>query len=214
MPTARSEQTRVEDCVQWALGRIQGQVFRPGMRLPSVRALARERGVSPFTVVEAYERLVASGYLQARPGSGFYVRPRGDEARPSPGDQRPGIDLGWLLHHMLSGDSDQGPGLGVLPAAWLDGAQLGTAVRALGRQGVGQWLRAGEPRGFEPLRSVLQQRLAGLDVVAHPDQIVLTTGITHALDLVLRTVVAPKLAEVYPQFAKTVFGVEMAVRAS
>jgi len=64
----RSGQTRVEDCVQWVKKRIHGEVFRPRMRLPSVRALARERGVSPFTVVEAYGQLVASGYLEARRG--------------------------------------------------------------------------------------------------------------------------------------------------
>ena len=68
-----SSQTLVEDCVQWVTNRIHGQVFRPGMRVPSIRVLAREKGVSPFTVVEAYDRLVASGCLQARKGSGFYV---------------------------------------------------------------------------------------------------------------------------------------------
>ncbi|MEO7205454.1 MAG: VOC family protein [Steroidobacteraceae bacterium] len=31
------------------------------------------------------------------------------------------IDLSWLLHHMLSGYGARGPGLGVLPAEWLNG---------------------------------------------------------------------------------------------
>lgn len=186
----RTEQTLVEACVQWARIRIDGQVFRPGMRLPSIRALARQRRVSPFTVVEAYDRLVASGYLEARRGSGFYVRRRAGTRLPAR-DQRSAIDLRWLMHHMLDSGSARGPGLGVLPASWLDGVQVGAALRSLGRQGTGRWLDSGKPQGFEPLRALLQQRLAQLDVLAYPDQIVLTTGVTQALDLVLRTLVSP-----------------------
>jgi len=186
-----SQQTRVEECVQWVMHRIDGQVFRPGTRLPSIRALSQQKSVSTFTVVEAYERLVASGYLEARKGSGFYVRGRPGLPRLSAANpQRTHIDLSWLMHNMLADSATPGPGLGVLPASWLDGAQLGAALRSLGREGVSGWLASGKPRGFEPLRSVLQQRLAELDIVAHPEQIVLTTGITHALDLVLRTLVS------------------------
>jgi DNA-binding transcriptional MocR family regulator len=192
MPIGRrdSPQTLVEDCVQWAQNRIHGQVFRPGMRLPSIRALARERGISPFTVVEAYERLVASGYLVSRKGSGFYVRERKTGSQPPTGHPRARIDLNWLMRNMLADSAARGPGLGVLPASWLDGVQLGAALRSIGRQSAGTWLESGKPLGFEPLRSVLQQRLAARDILARPAQIVLTTGITHALDLVLRTLVS------------------------
>ncbi|WP_163778927.1 GntR family transcriptional regulator, partial [Proteus mirabilis] len=41
--------------------------------LPSIRRLAGQMGVSPSTVVEAYDRLAAEGLIRARPGSGFYV---------------------------------------------------------------------------------------------------------------------------------------------
>jgi len=191
MPAAArdSPQTLVEDCVQWAQNRIHGQVFRPGMRLPSIRTLARQRGISPFTVVEAYERLVASGYLVSRKGSGFYVRERKAGSQPSAGHQRARIDLNWLMRNMLADSAARGPGLGVLPASWLDGVQLGAALRSLGRQSAGSWLESGRPLGFEPLRSLLQQRLAARDILARPTQILLTTGLTHALDLVLRTLV-------------------------
>lgn len=182
--------TLVEACIQWVTTRIHGQVFRAGTRLPSIRALAQQRGVSPFTVAEAYERLVASGMLEARKGSGFYVRPRTIEPHRATPHRHDDIDLGWLMHHMLeSGGGARGPGLGVLPAAWLDGAQLGAALRALGRQG--RWLDSGRPHGFAPLRTLLQRRLAELDVIARAEQIVLTTGITHALNLVLRVLVRP-----------------------
>jgi DNA-binding transcriptional MocR family regulator len=187
----QTEQTLVEQCVQWVTSRIHEQVFRPGMRVPSIRTLARGRGVSPFTIVEAYERLVASGYLEPRKGSGFYVRRRAAEVPASLREVRPTIDLTWLMSHMLQRGQPQGPGLGVLPSAWLDGARIADAVRALGRQGVERWLESGSAYGYEPLRAVLQERLARLDIVVRPEQIVLTTGITHALNLVLRNLIVP-----------------------
>ena len=189
MSARGSGQGRVEACVAWVSQRIEGQVFRPGDRLPSLRALAKAQGVSPFTAVEAYDRLVAMGLIESRPGSGFYVRAAPRASRPMAEPSR--IDLDWLMRHMLDSGRARGPGLGVLPRAWLDGAQLGAAVRGLGREGPDRWLASGVAHGFAPLREVLQQRLAGLGVIAGPDQIVLTTGITHGLDLVLRRLVNP-----------------------
>src|SRR5579863_3140542 len=45
----------------------------PGTRLPSIRKLARQVSASPFTVVDAYDRLVARGVLESRAGKGFFV---------------------------------------------------------------------------------------------------------------------------------------------
>ena len=41
--------------------------------LPAEALLAAQQRVSRFTVVEAYDRLVASGHVESRRGSGFYV---------------------------------------------------------------------------------------------------------------------------------------------
>src|SRR5262245_66448969 len=45
----------------------------PGTRLPASRGLARELGVSRNTVLNAYEQLLAEGYLEGRAGSGTFV---------------------------------------------------------------------------------------------------------------------------------------------
>lgn len=185
----RAPQSLVEGCVQWVRTRIKSQVLLPGARLPSIRALARKRGVSPFTVAEAYGRLAANGDVDARRGSGFYVKAFLGEARPTEPKPRPKIDLQWLMDNMLHDRSAHGPGIGTLPASWLDGAQLGGAIRAVGREG--RWLDSGQPNGYAPLRSLLQQRLAAVDILARQEQIVLTTGVSHALTLVLTTLVQP-----------------------
>src|SRR5258706_140405 len=50
--------------------------LRPGERMPSVRGLARKRGVSVATVVAAYVRLENDGLVEVRPRSGHFVRRR------------------------------------------------------------------------------------------------------------------------------------------
>src|ERR1700679_491701 len=56
----------------------------PGTRLPPTRAMAEEIGVARQTVVLAYERLAAEGYVRARTGSGTYVAPDLPDAAPAP----------------------------------------------------------------------------------------------------------------------------------
>ena len=181
------KKTLVDESIEWVMKRIQRRIFAAGTRLPSIRALARQRGVSAFTVSEAYGRLVAVGILEARKGSGYYARASRSKRAESATTRSGKIDLSWLLHHMLSGDGARGPGLGVLPTEWLNSIEIGAALRSLGRQG--RWLDSGCPSGFEPLRGLIQRRLADLDILAGADQIILTTGITHALNLVLRALV-------------------------
>lgn len=191
--------TLVDQLVQWARRRIDERVFRPGMRMPSIRKLALDKSVSRFTVVEAYERLVAQGYLDSRRGSGFYVRERAPGQQPvgASGGARAQpvhntIDVVWLLRNMLHTVSpEKGPGLGYLPSRWLDGELITSALRALGRQSGAQMLGFGSAQGFLPLRQQLQTRLAEFEIGATPDQLVLVSGITQAIDLIARHCVRP-----------------------
>jgi GntR family transcriptional regulator len=47
--------------------------LRPGERLPTVRALAKELDVAPNTVVKAYNELQRAGLIESRPGVGTVV---------------------------------------------------------------------------------------------------------------------------------------------
>src|ERR1700704_2591705 len=53
---------------------VATDVLRPGDRVPSLRKLSREQGVSLSTALQAYVWLENRGYLEARPQSGFYIR--------------------------------------------------------------------------------------------------------------------------------------------
>jgi GntR family transcriptional regulator/MocR family aminotransferase len=57
------------------------------MRMPSTRLLAEQHSVARITVILAYERLIAEGYLQTRPAAGTFVAgpvPARAEAGSSP----------------------------------------------------------------------------------------------------------------------------------
>ncbi|MFI5225182.1 MAG: PLP-dependent aminotransferase family protein [Candidatus Limnocylindrales bacterium] len=54
-------------------GAIRERRLRPGTRVPSIRALARDLGVSRLTVVTAYEELASEGYIVSRVGFGTIV---------------------------------------------------------------------------------------------------------------------------------------------
>src|SRR3546814_15735485 len=79
--------SRVGTIVEQIASLVARGALKPGQRLPSVRAGAVEHGVSKNTMADAYDRLVAMGHLQARPGSGYYVaapRALSSAQRPRP----------------------------------------------------------------------------------------------------------------------------------
>ena len=70
---------------------IRQHLIAPGARLPSVRECARRHGVSPYTVVAAYDQLLAQGLVESRKQRGFFVRDQRRSAcllytSPSPRD--------------------------------------------------------------------------------------------------------------------------------
>ena len=69
----KSDQSLTDQIVAGVKRQIDDRHLRPGARLPSIRAFAETYKVSRFTVVEAYDRLVAMGYLLSRRGAGFYT---------------------------------------------------------------------------------------------------------------------------------------------
>ncbi|MGF6273075.1 DNA-binding transcriptional MocR family regulator [Massilia sp. UYP11] len=189
-----------DQIVRAVAARVDERLLRPGARMPSIRRFAASHGVSPFTVVASYDRLVALGYLESRRGAGFFVRERqapahtpthtSTSARPAPVPAD--LDIAWLVRSMFrQAPLGLAPGSGVLPADWLDGAAVANALRALSRQNCAGLLNYGSPHGFLPLRQQLQLQLAELEIDAAPEQLVTTLGVTQALDLVARAFCLP-----------------------
>ncbi|MDT9000070.1 PLP-dependent aminotransferase family protein [Paucibacter sp. APW11] len=199
-PLARGASTPLaQQLAQRFAERIQQRLLLPGARLPSVRDCARHHGVSPYTVVAAYDQLLASGLLEARKQRGFFVRDmrpaspaptRAWLARPA---QAP-VDASALIRGMFQADARHAPGLGTLPGDWLDLPMLQSAMRRVltqSEQPDQLALQYGEPGGDPRLRAALSRRMEDLGVSVAPEQIVSTVGATHALDLITRTLLTP-----------------------
>lgn len=184
----------VHQIVTAVMKQIDDRALRSGARMPSIRQFAADHGVSRFTVVQAYDRLVATGHLRSQQGSGFYVAPR---ARPRAARETTcrldsANDILWLLRNALRHDAPEAmPGVGWLPHAWMDEEGIQRSLRALSGKRGGFLTHYGEPAGYLPMRELLQNRLAENGIQAEANQIVLTKGASHALDLIARYLVRP-----------------------
>jgi DNA-binding transcriptional MocR family regulator len=188
-----SDQPLVEQIVAGVKRQIDDRHLRPGSKLPSIRSFADAYGVSRFTVVEAYDRLVALGYLQSRRGAGFYTSVGPVVTRTAPSDDhKRNEQLVWLIRQLLSADDKPvlagGPWL---PNSWLDEAGIRQSLNVLARKNGAHLLEYGNPFGYLPLREHLALTLAGLGITAHAGQILLTQGASQALELVIRYLLKP-----------------------
>lgn len=167
---------------------IAEQVLKPGTKLPSIRAFAASHGVSVFTVVEAYDRLVAQGWLVSRTQSGFFVRRRGSEV-PAPGEPPvPDLrfDARWYLQQIFeSRGLSLKPGCGWLPNDWLFEDGLRRSLRQLANDG-GEIGGYGLPHGHLALRRWIAESLAERQITASAEHVLLTQGSSQALDLAAR----------------------------
>ncbi|HVJ34164.1 MAG TPA: PLP-dependent aminotransferase family protein [Terriglobia bacterium] len=186
----------VEQITNAIIERIERRALLPGVRLPSIRRLATTIGVSKFTVIESYDRLVAQGYLTSRPAAGFFVAgrqaaPALDLSAPDDGRSR-AIDPIWIMRQALTLDDKLiKAGCGWLPGSWLDEPQLRRALRQIANQPGSQLLEYGQPLGFAPLREQLSRRLAGIAIEAAPQNILLTDSGSQSIDLLHRYLVQP-----------------------
>lgn len=185
--------TLVDQTVTALENAIQARLLRPGMALPSVRQFARDHGLSTFTVMAAYNRLVARGLLQSRPGAHFRVS-RQKQAAPAtvPEWVAPRIGASWLLADVFADHSISiKAGCGWLPPDWHDQAGLPHAMRQLSRVPISQISSYGHPLGYHPLREHIAHSLLEHGLELASDQVLLTHGATQALDIIVRTLLRP-----------------------
>lgn len=193
----QAEPTLAEQLAAHFAERIRQRLLPAGTRLPSVREGARRHGLSPSTVVAAYDRLLAAGLVEARRQRGFFVRETAADGRlargavPRDGARPPlPVSATTLIRGMFQPPGARPmPGLGTLPADWMDLPMLAAALHKVSRSAAfGDCsLRYGEPAGDARLRRALSHKLAEHGVTATPQQIVTTVGATQALDVVTRT---------------------------
>jgi len=186
--------TRVGQVMEAIRRKVTSRALSPGEKLPSIRRFAVTMGVSPSTVVDAYDRLIAEGVIRSQPGSGFFVsgtlapltmahiEPRLDRA----------IDPFWVSRQSLDASPKMlKPGCGWLPSDWMPNAAIRKAVRSLAKADDTVFSEYGNTRGAFNLRRLLVRQLSEDGVSADPDQILLTVSGTQAIDLICRFLLRP-----------------------
>ncbi|MFG1703301.1 PLP-dependent aminotransferase family protein [Nonomuraea sp. M3C6] len=166
-PAARPYYRALADAVRALV--MDGQI-PVRVRMPAERHLAETLDVSRTTVTAAYDLLRERGYLESRQGSGSWT------ALPDPATTP---DNPWL--------STDGDGLIQLqmaapPAPTLLHAAMTEAVEDLPRYGMGNGY---DPMGLPVLRERIAAHHTARGLATRPEQIVVTTGSQHAIQLVV-----------------------------
>jgi GntR family transcriptional regulator/MocR family aminotransferase len=179
-----------------------------GMKVPATRMLAGELSVSRNTILNAFDQLLAEGYLVGRLGSGTYVAPTLPDdllqtrayAHPQP-VRRP-LRTGRLLSRrgvaMASAPRPIVPRIGQLnpfrPGVPALNEFPGELWMRLTKKHTlrGELLDYGDPAGYGPLREAIAGYLrAARAVCCDADQVMIVSGAQHALDLVARVLLDP-----------------------
>lgn len=185
------------------LGAIHAGALKEGDRLPSVRTLMNDHGVSLATALQACRHLEDLGWAEARPRSGYFVqrphRARLPPAAERPADEAPDPVAFAGIHERVSEILARGQQSEVqVNLAQAIGAPemypAGALQRIMGRQ-----LRE-QPQalatvvrrhGHPALRKALVQRALARGISAAPEEVIVTHGCTEAVNLALRAVTRP-----------------------
>ncbi|WP_104174011.1 PLP-dependent aminotransferase family protein [Arthrobacter sp. Y81] len=159
------------------------------MALPSERALAETLGVSRTTVTAAYSSLREQGFLSSRQGSrGRTCIPR----RMPAGSSGPGGATDLISPNALAGAPGLAPPPGLLDLAYASLPASGEVVHRAFAAALTELpaLLPGfgyDAIGIAPLREAIAARYSDAGVPTTADQILVTSGAQHALNIVLRT---------------------------
>ncbi len=179
---------------------IRRGAWEKGDRIPSVRQLSRERGVSAATVIRAHELLEEQGYIESVPRSGRYVsdswrQQTGATTRTAPtADPLTPLDPGEIVFHLLDSIRDNKlvrfgspfPSPELFPLAAL-GRTLGLAAQRTNPWRTVEYLADGSLE----LRQRIAQRYMHRGANVAPDEIIITSGALEGLNLCLQVVTRP-----------------------
>jgi DNA-binding transcriptional MocR family regulator len=177
---------------------IEQQVLKTGDKLPSVRALSKEQGISLTTAYQAYGELEIKGFIEARPKSGYYVRftpsqyPRLMAKQKAQKPQKVSVDSVVALVYQkmrqegLTKFSVAAPTIDLLPEAKLNKSMM-EAIR----QSPSSCLEYDDTQGNLLLRKHIAKNSFGWGGSLTEQDVVTTQGCMEALVFCLKAVTQP-----------------------
>ena len=185
---------------------IAGGALPAGSRLPPVRALEKQLGLSKNTAQAAYDELVARGLVEAREREGVFVLAASRLAASAP---IAAPAMAELVPPPLVRQDFPAPGVTALSTVFIDPELLPTErIAECARSVLRERMPAHyDAQGYRPLREAIAKRLIarGLEVTA--DEVIVTTGSQQSLDIVARSLVTRRIAVESPVYgyAKLLF---------
>ena len=194
----------------WFRKAILGGQLRPGQRVPSTRNLAVELKISRIPVLNAYEQLLAEGYLETFVGAGTCVARSIPDDTFSPG--KTGTSFRGEMPRELSPRrmAHRSVTLTKLPAqSWLNiVGPFRVSLPALDHFPIEIWSKLvarhsrkppkgimgyGDAMGYLPFREAIAEYLGAARAVrCEPSQIMVTTGSQQGLHLSAQVLLDPK----------------------
>ncbi len=178
----------------------------PGDRLPATRTLAPEIGVSRTTVIDAIDRLISEGLLEARVGSGTYVS-EALNARLVPKPSSSADNVVPVVPRLSHASRHAIPDLAPRARLPHKSQAFVSALPALDAFPMAQWAKLsgrhwrkdrdhitgyGEPFGYAGLRNAIARQLnASRGIKCSPEQIFITNGAQRAFSLIGGMLVNP-----------------------
>lgn len=178
---------------------IADEVLKIGDKLPSVRVLSEEYGISMGTAFQAYYHLEGKGLIEARPKSGYYVRFNHRRVPAVPGILLPepvtkDVTVQEMVVRMMKemntndiiNFATAAPSIELLPAAKLNKS----VVYAL-RNGKDHCMGYENVQGNEELRKQIARLSFNWGGKITPEEVLVTSGCMEALVMCLRAVTQP-----------------------
>jgi DNA-binding transcriptional MocR family regulator len=173
---------------------IRSRRVLAGAKLPSIRQLATEQRISRFPVIEAYDRLASRGLIQPKHGSGFYVAHHVEERDAGAGNCNPRLseeESNQILQQFNYPGETLKLSSGFIPEPWRDLDGLTQAIRQASRVDVPSVIDYAIPHGDAGLRQQVALRLNMLGIDVDVSNVLITTGASQALDLIVRYMLKP-----------------------
>ena len=192
---------RYEQLVELLATDIRNGRLAPGTRLPSIRTITTQHGLSASTAFKAYYRLEEKGLVRARPRSGYYVIGPASQplaasvaAAKTAARVAPRLDISELVFSVLGAvqDADIVPLGSAFPATELFPLQrLGKSLARTAPRMFGQDMVAHLPQGHPALRQQIALRYLAMGMSQPADDLIITSGALEALNLCLAAVAQP-----------------------
>ena len=187
---------RVADGIEKMIGE---EILKIGDKLPSVRVLSEEYGISMGTAFQAYYHLEGKGLVEARPKSGYYVRfnfrrmpglPRIADTRTVASEVSVQEMIAEVFKNISSDElinfSIASPPIELLPAAKLN-KMLVLAMRSSSHHGI----KYEDIRGNPELRRQLAKLAFNWGGKYSANDVLVTAGCMEALAMCLKAVTRP-----------------------